>query len=972
MATSHCQIEESECRPQHASTPIRSSQQKKWKNRPLRILNQNINSVIGKRVELENVIDSLKPDIIILTETKINDNIQDPEFIDDNAYKIFRKDRNREGGGVLIAISRKYDSIRVSELETECEIVWAKVTIKGRNTLYVCAYYRPDISDEASLEQFDISLARATGMNNAYLIIGGDLNFPSWHWPTMSLKEYPRYPKLHHNFINLLADHGLEQVVLEPTRGDNTLDLFITNHPQLVPRVEVRQGLSDHDLVYCEFNIYPQKKKQQPRQIPNYNQADWESMKSSVMTLNDNLEKMSKTNNTEELWVYFKNFLQDIITKFIPHKTLSGKVHKPWITRKIRTFINQRDRAYKKKKKTGTQEAKEHANYLRRKVQRMMRQSYWDYLNNIFEEENSLKNNRNKKFWAYIKHRRSTRPGVAPLKKDGKLYYSPSMQSAILNQQFQSAFSEGKDYTAEEFLQKTGMQPLDIPPMEEILISEEGVKKQLHNLNPYKATGPDGIGPRVLKELADELAPAIATLFRSSLSSGEIPSDWRDALVTPIFKKGEQYDPANYRPVSLTCVLCKIMEHILVTNIMHYLDLNNILSDRQHGFRRGRSCETQLLEFIDELVGYMEGGGQADVLIMDFAKAFDKCNHSLLIHKLKAYGIQGKANRWIQSFLSNRRQAVVVDGVASSFVSVQSGVPQGSVLGPALFLVYINDLPVSLDKSVRLFADDTAVYSKVKTRIDQDQLQADLDRLADWEGRWDMQFHPAKCNTLRCTQKHKPLIKDYTLHGHTLSTVQSAKYLGVTLHHKMDWDNHVNAICSKANSALGFLRRNLKVSSPSIRERAYKAFVRPLLEYAPSVWDPYELKHKVAIERVQRRAARFVLNRYHNTSSVSTMLDTLAWKPLEQRRKAARLTAFYKINNNLMHCINLKSQLKPSTSRNRRHGHNKQYLPLSCKTNYRSGSFLPRTIPEWNALPQDTIEAETPDSFMSRVSQLPS
>jgi hypothetical protein len=458
-------------------------------------------------------------------------------------------------------------------------------------------------------------------------------------------------------------------------------------------------------------------------------------------------------------------------------------------------------------------------------------------------------------------------------------------------------------------------------------------------------------------------------MFQKSLSSGELPADWRDALVTPIYKKGEHYNPANYRPVSLTCVICKVMEHVIVSNIMEFLDSNQILTDRQHGFRKGRSCETQLLEFIDELVRYMEGGGQADVLIMDFAKAFDKCNHSLLSHKLSAYGIKGKTNEWIRSFLYNRRQAVVVEGATSSFVDVRSGVPQGSVLGPTLFLLYINDLPDSILKTARLFADDTAVYSKINSIIDHEQLQADLDRLAQWEDKWDMQFHPAKCTTLRCTQKRKPFIKDYTLHGHTLSNVTTAKYLGVTLHQRMDWDDHINVVCGKANSALGFLRRNLKVSSSSIREKAYKAFVRPLLEYAPSVWDPYEEKHKNAIEKVQRRAARYVLNRYHNTSSVTDMISTLGWNPLEHRRKTCRLTALFKITNNFMHCDDLKLQLKSAPDRDRRHGNNKQFQQISAKTNYRAESFLPRTIPEWNALPQIAVDAKSPDSFMSRVTK---
>ena len=222
-----------------------------------------------------------------------------------------------------------------------------------------------------------------------------------------------------------------------------------------------------------------------------------------------------------------------------------------------------------------------------------------------------------------------------------------------------------------------------------------------------------------MRELAEELAPALTIIFQSSLSTGIVPTDWRDAYTTPIFKKGEQYNPANYRPVSLTCIVCKLMEHITVSSIMQHFEIHCILSDNQHGFHRGRSCETQLLEFVEELTTNLEGGKQTDIIILDFAKAFDRVNHSLLVHKLQCYGIRGSTITWIANFLSDRRQAVVVDSSCSSYARVRSGVPQGSVLGPCLFLAYINDLPEKLTALSRLFADDTAVYRVVYSGTDQ-------------------------------------------------------------------------------------------------------------------------------------------------------------------------------------------------------------------------------------------------------------
>ena len=216
----------------------------------------------------------------------------------------------------------------------------------------------------------------------------------------------------------------------------------------------------------------------------------------------------------------------------------------------------------------------------------------------------------------------------------------------------------------------------------DINITEEGVRKLLAGLNPHKAAGPDSITPRVLKELSDEIALIVQLIYKRSYDTGEVPSSWRTAHVCPVFKKGKKFDPINYRPVSLTCICCKIMEHLVTSHIMGHSDRFNILYKMQHGFRRKFiSCEIQLIEFIDDVTKYLDNGQQTDCLIMDFSKAFDKVSHSLLVHKLQHYGIRGKTNRWIKSFLSGRTQCVLVEGEKSSSIDVESGVPQGSVLG---------------------------------------------------------------------------------------------------------------------------------------------------------------------------------------------------------------------------------------------------------------------------------------------------
>ena len=267
--------------------------------------------------------------------------------------------------------------------------------------------------------------------------------------------------------------------------------------------------------------------------------------------------------------------------------------------------------------------------------------------------------------------------------------------------------------------------------MEQIHINDKGVLNLLNNRNPHKACGPDNINSRVMKDLKDQVAPILTKIYIKSIETGTIPKDWKHANVAPAFKKGERYKAENYRPISLTCICCKLMEHIITSNIMKHLDSNNILYDLQHGFRKARSCESQLLPFIQELNASNNKNIQTDLIIMDFAKAFDKVSHRRLLYKLEYYGIQTHTLNWIQAFLSDRTQTVVIDGVTSNTVPVTSGVPQGTVLGPILFLTYINDFPEYLTHSkLRLFADDNIIYKEITCQDDCKKLQSDLDAAA--------------------------------------------------------------------------------------------------------------------------------------------------------------------------------------------------------------------------------------------------
>ena len=338
---------------------------------------------------------------------------------------------------------------------------------------------------------------------------------------------------------------------------------------------------------------------------------------------------------------------------------------------------------------------------------------------------------------------------------------------------------------------------------------------------------------------------------------------------------------------------------------------------------------------------------------MDFAKAFDKVSHKHLMYKISYYGINCNAFHWIKDFLTDRTQTVILEGETSNKIPVTSGVPQGTVLGPILFLIFINDLAEYVQHStLRLFADDSIIYKQIKNKEDVIKLQQDLDAAGKWEQDWLMHFHPDKCTVVSVTQKRKTISHTYQLHGHTLEKADSANYLDITIQNNLKWDKHINTITAKPNQSLGFIKRNLKVHSPAIKEHAFKALVRPKLEYCNTIWDPHTQQQKLQIEKIQRRAARYVSNRYHNTSSVTDMMSDLKWAPLEVRRIRYRLVFFYKVIHHLV-------AIPYSNPNSFRH--------IQTSKDCYKYSYFPRSITLWNQLPTTFTTADTVDGFKSMI-----
>ena len=494
------------------------------------------------------------------------------------------------------------------------------------------------------------------------------------------------------------------------------------------------------------------------------------------------------------------------------------------------------------------------------------------------------------------------------------------------------------------------------PVMEDFSISVAGILKLLKNLKPGKAAGPDRPKPILLKELCEEIAPIIQVIFERSIQTGKLPAEWCRAQVSPIFKKGDKTSAANCRPISLICILCKVLEHIMASHLVKHFDKHDLLYDLQHSFREKRSCDTQLTMLFEDLARNTSVGKQTDLILLDFSKAFDKVNHSKLIWKLHQYGIRG-----------NRSQTVVIEGEESGSVPVSSGVPQGSVLGPILFLVFINDLPEKLSSQVQLFADDTAVYLTIGGLDDGTVLQNHLDKLSLWESQWDMEFNPSKCQVVRVTTARKAINTVYTLHGQILEVVTSAKYLGVDISSGLSWNSHIDQITGNANRTLGYIRRNIKSKNQKVRETGYNTLVRPQLEYVAPIWDPYTKEKTLQLEKIQR-AARWTTSNYDYSSSVTSMLDQLSWRTLEQRRADARLCLFYKMVYGIV-AVPLPDYVQP-THRVSRYCHSMTFRQIHTNRNYYKYSFFPLAIVQWNALPEPVVSLQDLEAFKVAVSKL--
>ena len=451
-------------------------------------------------------------------------------------------------------------------------------------------------------------------------------------------------------FPSTIADYNFTQVVTEPTRKDNILDLFLTTNPTLINKVNCSPGLGDHDVVSAEALLKPTLHKQKPRKVFIFSRADWPTLKAKMKLYKQSFLSNHYGQTVEQHWTDFTTTLDKLVQECIPAKLIRGKSSLPWITQEIKRLIRKRDSLYRKFKRSGDSDIKTKFQTLRQQIKKKIKDSYQAYLENLLGLNDEDSKCDSKKLFSFLKNSHCDQQGIPPLKHDNILYSDTKTKANLFNQQFNSVFTPKEPLSLSRLasmrvqdLKKAGGLPSDTTPdslqdsatnMPEINITENGLMKLLQNLKPGKAAGPDKLKPLLLRELREEIAPIIQIIFDRSLKTGKLPADWMKAKVMPVFKKGDKSLAANYRPISLTCIRCKVLEHILASNIVKHLDGQGILYDLQHGFREKRSCETQLIMLIEDLARNASVGKQTDIILLDFSKAFDKVNHSKLLWKL--------------------------------------------------------------------------------------------------------------------------------------------------------------------------------------------------------------------------------------------------------------------------------------------------------------------------------------------------
>ena len=925
-----------------------------------------MHSVVNKIDELRATVFDIDPDIICLTETWTHED-HTKAYLAISGYEIIcRRDRTDTqsgcGGGLLLYAKSDFslpESNRdIYDSVNQCCAAILPMT-GGSHVELVLAYRPHKLYDGNSTSENNDAFASMFKAVQKPSIIIGDFNFKDIDWNTYSGGPSSKA------FMDSVNSGFFTQHVDFPTQScGNILDLVFSSRANLIASVSDvgKVGKSDHSLILVELSGSVRINKTE-QEVPDWGKADMGKLVDLLAEI-DWEAKLQGT--TQESWDIFKSVLDEVQTECVPKK-VRRSIHKPlWLTRNVLRIIRKKRRLWRTYSATKDYQDFQAYREVEKHVQKAVRRAKCNF------EKTLAKNSKSnpKAFYSYLKSCNANKEGVGPLKEDGRTVNDNSDMADMFNNFFASVFTDEDTNSVPE-----PRQTFDPggDPLSDIVFMADTVRKKINNIRIGAAPGPDNITPRFLHATVDVISVPLAIIFTKSFEEGTVPDDWRQANITPIFKKGSKSVVGNYRPVSLTSVVCKIMESVIKDAIVKHMIKHKIINESQHGFVPGKSCLTNLLEYLDRLTEIVDSGQAADIIYLDFAKAFDKVPHCRLLAKVRAAGITGNALSWIQAWLHDRKQRVVLNGNASGWKSVRSGVPQGSVLGPILFVIFINDIDDSCSDATFLskFADDTKAVHIIKGEADRANLQMDIDNLVSWSDEWQMLFNADKCKVVHIGKNNPGF--SYTMGGFApagsvLGHSVVEKDLGVLVSSTLKPSEQCAAAAKKANQVLGQMARSLTYRDKHTWLKLYRQYVRPHLEYCIQAWCPWNDTDIDALEQVQRRAIGMTSG--FRATSYEDRLQEVGMMTLKERRKRGDMIEVWKIvNDKSADCNKLFTMTRDHSQRDTRASTGLNITPPKTKLEIRRQFFSSRVVNPWNSLPLCVKLADSVDTFKLRYDE---
>ena len=810
-------------------------------HRAITICHSNIRSV--KQVDKNGIKEKMmhikcnlvgKFKIITLSETWLSRNDTNNDFMISGYQGPFRKDREENAGtigygGVLAWVKSNIVCKRRHDLEIlGIEAMWLEIRSQNKK-FFLCVIYRAPTSTAEFWDLLQTNINMVQEINGSRIVITGDLNADPGTPAGIQLSLFCE--------ANNLSSH-----IKTPTRitphSQTILDQFITNVPQMVRSVSVLPPVSsnDHCTISMELNFRVPNSQSYTRTMWDFKNANFDNFRDAISRYNwqELLNNANDINVATEAWTVQ---LLKIAKETIPNKLVTIRPKdKPWYTNALRQLCRTKNRLFKKAKQINSPHHWEKYKRVRNRYFNDITDAKLAYDDNKYKIL-ADKNTSCKKWWTLIKQINKSNDiieSIPPLDTGGEILVDDKAKANAFNTYFQKAslIDDSNSEVPNEIL-------FFEHALQGIHITLQDVIDQIRVLDVTKSYGPDQISPLFLKEGGLPLAQSLCQLYNLSLRLSTVPKQWKMANIVPIHKKEEKDDIKNYRPVSLLSVVGKIMERIVFKYTYNFFKDNFIISDNQSGFLPGRSTVTQLLEVYHEFCKAIDEGKEIRVIFLDISKAFDRVWHTGLLFKLEKCGIRGRLLDWFKSYLKDHLQRVIINGQFSEWISILAGVPQGSVLGPLLFLIFIDDIIHAIEHSkIRLFADDTCLFLEVDDRITTaNRLNEDLENIGTWSNKWLVNFSPSKTKSLTISNKpdahRNPQVK---LFGEFIEEVKTHKYLGLKFSHNLRWKHHIHDIAlnarKKLNSMIPF---KYKLDKKSL-EKMYLSFVRPTMEYGNVVW----------------------------------------------------------------------------------------------------------------------------------------